>query len=62
MPEDSRIVKLDDTNSTSQEPQELSVTLEELDQHIREWVNKILANIDPPPGLWKRIKRQAKRN
>jgi hypothetical protein len=59
MPEDSRIVKIQPLNDPL-ETKELGITLEELDQLIRDWVNKILANIEPPPGLWKRIKRQAK--
>ncbi|OGO21037.1 MAG: hypothetical protein A2Z14_12780 [Chloroflexi bacterium RBG_16_48_8] len=60
MPEDSRIVKIQPFNGITQELKESSLTLEELDQLIREWVHKILANIDPPPDLWKRIKRRAK--
>ncbi len=61
MPEDLRIIKLNTSNANSQEPRERSVTLEELEQLISEWVSKILNNLDPPPELWKRIKRQAKR-
>lgn len=61
MPEDSRIIKLNNSNSNPLEPREHSVTLEELEQLLRSWVSKILNNLDPPPGLWKRIKRQAKR-
>lgn len=61
MPEDSRIIKIDAPNRTSLEIRDTNITLEELDHLIREWVNTILSNIDPPPGLWERIKRQAGR-
>ncbi len=60
MPEDSGIVKIQPSNGITPKSMEPGITLEELDRLIREWVNKILANIDPPPGLWNRIKRKAK--
>jgi len=60
MPEDSGIVKSQPSNGISAESKETPITLEELEELIREWVTKILANIDPPPGLWKRIRRLAK--
>jgi len=59
MPEDSRIIKLDTSNGTSPELKDMSLSLEELDQLIRQWVKLILSNIEPPPGLWERIKRRA---
>jgi hypothetical protein len=60
MPEDSSILKTQPSNGITQESKEVGITLEELERLIREWVDKILANIEPPAGLWKRIKRQVK--
>lgn len=60
MPEDSSILKTQPSNGITPESREVGITLEELERLIREWVDKILANIDPPSDLWKRIKRQAK--
>jgi hypothetical protein len=60
MPEDTSILKPQRSNGITPESREISISLEELEQLIREWVDKILANIDPPSGLWKRIKRQVK--
>jgi hypothetical protein len=60
MPEDSSILKAQPSNGFTPDSSEMGITLEELEQLIREWVDKILVNIDPPSDLWKRIKRQVK--
>ena len=59
MPEDSSILKSQPSNGISDDSKEAPITLDELEELIREWVTKILANIDPPAGLWKRIRRLA---
>ena len=58
MPQDPRILKLNNSNGPSMEFRETNVTLEELDQSIRQWVRIILSNIDPPAGIWERIKHR----
>jgi len=62
MPEDARIIKNSSANGSSPECKDSSVTLEELEHFIRQWVQVILSNIDPPPDLWKRIKQRAERS
>jgi hypothetical protein len=60
MPEDSHIVKIHPSSDFMSELKDSGPTLEELELILREWANKILDNIEPPPGLWKKIKRQAR--
>jgi hypothetical protein len=60
MPEDTAIYgpTLSDNGS---EKKEGFMSLEEFDQMVREWVNKLLMNIEPPPWIWDKIENRAKR-
>lgn len=60
MPEDTAIFKstLSDNGSDTKEG---FMSLEEFDQLIREWVNKLIMNIEPPPWIWDKIKYRAQR-
>ena len=60
MPEDAGILKVQPSNGRAPVSMDSGVTQEELERLIHEWVMKILNNIDPPPGIWKRIQRRAK--
>jgi hypothetical protein len=60
MPEDPRIFKDPNSSGFVSGNKETNVSLEELEELIRNWVNIILFNIDPPDGLWERIKQRAK--
>jgi hypothetical protein len=60
MPKDTSILKKQPSNGIPSQSEGTGITLEELEQLLRKWVNEILANIDPPSGLWKKIKQQLK--